>query len=822
MNPPAQEEGRALDTYPDELQAALVDIQRYLLDQIPPLTASEAVAMLLTQPPQMLIREIQTWAMEQSRLQNASMSDFLFHALRKVHLVSALKLLDRASVDAYLTSVIPLALDACPPDERELLKTNLVTLRDAREISSTSTAVHLSSRSGDTAPGMVKPSSAAPVPAGMMTEESARTARRLSLVVDRLAQRMAGGATPSPLPVEHNAQLVQMAAASATSEAELEEYIRTLQPYTGESDPDKLFKVLADAVPKWEIALPSTARPSASIEAMHRIITLTPSTMGAAKRFRELMAEAISQFNSGSLPAAVAMLELADIVIAEKKLDNSVVDRVRSDCVESISSEQLRRYAENKAKHILLRKVLGFFPTLTRQSLLQELRGEARPERRRALLGLLEAYGSAGRVAALADLEIEIARPAQEIDTYYLRNLIYLLHRIPRESDEDAQKEVELLSKATSRGHNIYVIKEAFIPLGQIKTEAAVKLLVTRLAEFEALLVRKDTSLYPIDEMQKTIDRIVTALARIATPAALLAIARHGMKPNPLLGDTRARLATLAQHDLSFDEETVNLIVKTIREDLPNKVFGKVIITRQPPLRLIEALSSTRSEVVETIFAEIVEKFGDHDVGKMAAAALANLATAGKAKTRDGQAATLTGDLEFFSLPSLMQSLAETQATGIVTLSNKVGQTAGKLLFLSGKFVDAQSQHLRGVDAIYQLLERPVAGVFAFVPQPALNVKTKSEPMDIMPLLFEGIRRHDELRQFVILVPDDLVLQSTPVKPTPDPDETDPSVIREVWVKASRGAPLSEWETQVGADAFRIRRLMMRWLEEGALQPVVT
>jgi len=799
-----------VETYPsDELQSALVDIQRYLLDQIPPLTASEAVAMLITQPPEVLMREIRTWAVEQSRLQTASMSDFLFHALRKVHLVSALRLIDRASVDAYLNAVIPLALEACPPDERDLLRTNLITLRDSRSINVS--AVHIARSDGG---AMVKPSPA-------ITDDVVRSARRLSLVVERLSQRIAAGPQLGPEQNIQNAQLMTMAAASATSERELEEYIRKLQPYTGESDPDKLFKVLADGVPNWEIALPTSAKRSAPIEAMHRIITLTPSAIGTAKRFRELMAEAIAQFNSGALAAAVAMLELADIIVVEKKLDPNVVDRVRSDSVESISSEQLRRYAENKTKHVLLRKALGFFPTLTRQSLLQELRGEARPERRRALLGLLEAYGSAGRMAALADLETELARPVAEIDTYYFRNLIYLLHRIPRESEEGVEKELELLGRSTARGQNIYVIKEAVIPLGQIKTEASVKLLVTRLAEFEAVLVRKDTSLYPIDEMQKVVDRIVSALARIATPAALLAIARHGMKPNPLLGDTRARLAALSQHDLSFDEDTVNILVKTIREDLPSKILGRVVTNRPQPLRLIEALSSTRSEVVEKLFADIVEKFGDHDIGRVAAAALGNLAALGKATSRDGALATLTGDLQFFALPSLMQSLAETQATGIVTLSSKQGTTAGKLLFFNGKFVDAQTGHLRGVDAIYQLLERPVVGMFAFVPQPPLSVKTKTEPMDIMGLLFEGIRRHDELRQASILVPDDLTLQATAVKPTPDPEENDPSIIREVWVKASGGTRIGEWEAHVSADAYRIRRLVMRWLEEGALQPLI-
>src|SRR5207247_10794717 len=205
-----------------------------------------------------------------------------------------------------------------------------------------------------------------------------------------------------------------------------------------------------------------------------------------------------------------------------------------------------------------------------------------------------------------------------------------------------------------------------------------------------------DASIYPVDQMQKVLDRIIAALARIASPAALLTIARHGMRASPILGDTRARLAALAQHDLSFDEATVDVIVKAIRDDLPKKLLGKVLpkLTQPPPIRLIEALSSTRSEPVELLFAEIAEKFPDEDVGKVAAAALENLAAAARqpASAPDGSMASLTGDLQFFGLPALMQSLADNQATGIDTLSSKQGgQTSGKVLFYEGKFADAQS-----------------------------------------------------------------------------------------------------------------------------------
>lgn len=809
-----------------ELQTALFDFQRYLLDQIPPLTASDAVELLMAQPPELLIKQIHAWTLEQSRHQSAAQSDFLFHALKKVYLFSVLKLIDRAALDAYLDRVVPLALQVCPAEERETLRMSLQGMRDSMILGGSTATVVQMSREKKEAPA---PRTAA----GAMSDVASKTARRLSVVIERLAKHLPFGSASATTPVSQEpqaqlqpqaqpaARLVTMAAASSTSEAELQAYVRELKPYTGESDPAKLLHVLASDVPQWEVALPPDAKQPAAIEAMHKIITLTSSTLESSQRFRELMTEAVEQFNNGALGPAVSMLELAARVIVEKKLDPIAVERIRTTAVESISSERLKKYTENKTKHALLRTALSHFPTLTKNSLFQQLRGEERPERRRSFLSLLEAYGREARASALAELDAELARPAAEIDTYYLRNVVYLLHRIPREADEPMEKELELLAKSTARGQNIYVIKEAIIPLGHMKSEAAARVLTMRLAEIEAMLVRKDISLYPLDEMQKVLDRITSALGRIATPAALLTIARHGMKPNPLLGDTRARLSALAQHDLSFDEQTVDILIGAIREDLPTKLLGRVLPSRNPPpLRLIEALSSTRAERVEVLFSEIAEKFPEHEVGRAAAAALYNLTSAAAASARQttAAAATLTGDLDFFGLPSLLQSLADQQATGIVTLTGRhSGQTAGKLLFVNGKFADAQAAHLRGVEAVYQLLERPVTGVFAFVPHPA--AKPKGEVHDVMGLLFEGIRRHDEYRQLVLFVPDDLILRATATKPTPDPEETDPSIVRDVWVRASSGARLGDWESQVAVDCYRVRRLVARWLEEGSLQP---
>src|SRR5207248_8803063 len=197
--------------------------------------------------------------------------------------------------------------------------------------------------------------------------------------------------------------------------------------------------------------------------------------------------------------------------ITEKKLDAAAVDHVRAEAVESINAAQLRKYAENKGRHAALRLVLGFFPTIRLEELFRRLRGEEKAERRRSIIGYVEAWGAVGRDAAVEELGRELER--LDVDTYYLRNLIYLLHRVQRATDVSVPRELELLTQASARGQNIYVIKEAATALGQIALENSVKLLTLRLAEFEAMLLRGDSGDYPAAEVQKLLDRVAGALA---------------------------------------------------------------------------------------------------------------------------------------------------------------------------------------------------------------------------------------------------------------------------------------------------------------------
>ena len=160
--------------------------------------------------------------------------------------------------------------------------------------------------------------------------------------------------------------------------------------------------ILGGALPGWD---PTTlaggaARPPAQVGAMEKIIDLAEEPASAMKRFRELVAAAVEKFNDGALAAAVWMLDVAHDSIAEKKLDVAAVDRARGEAVEAMNAAQLRKYTENRGRHAALRLVLGFFPTLRLAELFGRLRGEERAERRRALIGYVEAWGAVGREAA--------------------------------------------------------------------------------------------------------------------------------------------------------------------------------------------------------------------------------------------------------------------------------------------------------------------------------------------------------------------------------------------------------------------------------------
>lgn len=825
-----------------EVREALLELGQYLSDALPPMMVAGAIELLAGQPPALAAEEIRAWTAAQYQGRNAGLpiSDYLFHALRKIHLLEELKLVPSDRVLRFLGALLPILETVCPEADRELLRGNVSRLGSTATILASPVETiyrqagseqPLASRSnaGPAAPiaGVSQVPASPPLAAGVpatRSDDVVRGLARFGLLVERLERSVPrdGGRKP---PDALTAQLLATAATASRSSQELEENLARLAKLGVEVPPtDVLFRKLSDSLPGWGVPVnpdaDETIGPAGRgsvVGAMRRLVTLSNDPAEGAKRFREIVYAAIDQLNEGNLGRAMTMFGLAEQIIRRERVEKPVAQAIRTRAHETIDSSRLRALAEKPENHFALRSVLDFFPALGPGGLLDSLHEEKRRDARRTLLALLEVHGPTAREAALGKLAD--ASAAGDSDWYFLRNLLYVLRKVPRTTGPASEAEVEHLFRLSDPDRPAPLVKEALSNLGLAKTEKAEQVLVTRLAQLESAAAKAGAAA-PADLLQ-LVDRACAALSRHGTPSALRAIVDHGLRAGGAPGSA-ARLAHLSSHDLSAQDDLVDRLVKALRAALPVRILGVVVAASADAdaKRLVRALSGTTAPAVRKAFEEIARKYPDREFGREAEKALA---AAGEPRhASEPAAASLAGDLEVFGLPTLLQTLEQTQATGVLSLKDRRGVEIGTVSLEAGAIRGASNGRLRGADAFYQTLERPTAASFVFARSSTLRAEDVqlASPQTVMGRLLEGMRRYDELQRAVALVPDGARFRSTQVRPTRPAQEEDPALPGTLWGKALSGATAADCEAAAQADAFRVRRILVHWVEEGSLQVV--
>jgi hypothetical protein len=815
-----------------EVKEALLEFQRYLSDQLAPMMVADSVHLLLRCPPQLVAAEIEGWVGVQfsGPSGDVTVSDCLFHALKKLHLISEFDLIDKQQFDHYFGQLMPLVLQTCPAEDRETLRVNVSRL--GQSDTATTSPVEVLHR--QVRRGAAKASAGGGTGAPQTSEaaggvELAKGIKRFTLLMERLGQTPhvpSSGGVAAQSPDAVRTQLLTAAATGSRDGAELERHLQRLKEMGVDAGMGQVFRSLGRSLPGWALPLPqddgtAPAYPtSRAAEAMHRIVSMAGSSEEGSYRFNEMVQAAIEQFNEGYLVQAMTMFDLAKRIIDEKQLQPDVVKAIRSRGQESLSTEKLRQYADEPQRHDVLRRVLEFFPVLTPDELICELAEEERRDRRKLILALIEVHGASGRSAAFERLEASVKGTLADAEGFLERNLLLLLKRIPRPADAALEHEAEILGQLSSLGFPLLVVREAIAGLGATPHLRAEQALITRLRELEELLDGSEETVHSAEELRNLLNRTAAALARIGTRNAFRTVANHAFKRRPALGDTMARIGELGSQDLSGDRELVSHLVTSLDQELPSKVLGLVVRKKNPNVtRLIHALSGTPSPAVRQALEDVIRRFPDRDFADAAKKALEALGAA--VPKEETATKTLSGDVELFGLPNLLQTLADSQVTGTLTLTDRESQTVGKITFSSGKIRDSHTGPLRGESAFYQLFEIPVPGTFEFESQAGSATATQddAEPLEVLPAILEAMRRHDEFTQARALVPDDLALKPTGTKPTPV-EEEDAAFMRSVWAKASAGETSKSCETGLLVDAYRVRRLYAHWMEQGALQPV--
>lgn len=721
-------------------------------------------------------------------LDTASVADRLFHSVREIHELGERALIDRDVVQRCLDLISAAVMELAPHSDRS---------EDARP-----TLV--------AAPPVVETPASTSQPASVPTDGS-----RFSRILAEITRRANEGLLADDQAMQGAiAQLLVAALENATDHDSFRAQLARM-PQSFRMGAAQVFQVLSRAVASWDLPNENRAESSDSIVAIWKLLSFTIDPMDHAKELRELVTAAVDRLNKGAFSAAVALLELSQTIIDRGSVHRTVIDRIRNDAARSLVDGELRSFLDDKERHALLRRALRFFPALSFDTLLRNLPDERDEQHRQSLLRYLEVWGAEARQAILLRIDEQSAR-GQHANRTYVDELFLVLSWMSNEGIDEPYT-LDVLGRASAVGQLTEVITQTFSAIASLKNETAARLLKLRLAQFVALPFRNESSMYSPAELDAIYDAGVAALAVVGTRSAVRAIVQHCLRNDPALGDTRFRMRHLAEMDLSTDPETLDLLVNAIRADLPAKVFGRIVKSRaQNPIQLIQALGATKGEQCTTLLKEIATEYALYDFGQAAAAVLR------QRSQRPSPALAIeksVGTLHEFGVPRLVKSLADSRVTGILSLANEHQEIRARLTFASGELVAVEMSNLSGLPALYELIERPFAGSYAFVHRQMSRVNVPHR-IDLPAAIEEGLRRYDELQRMLAVCAEDAFYKPGRVHPSRPKGEDDPLVLRETWLRASSRESLATSENIGSADTWRIRRIVNHWVGEGSLVPL--
>jgi CRP-like cAMP-binding protein len=188
------------------------------------------------------------------------------------------------------------------------------------------------------------------------------------------------------------------------------------------------------------------------------------------------------------------------------------------------------------------------------------------------------------------------------------------------------------------------------------------------------------------------------------------------------------------------------------------------------------------------------------------------------------QAKQLQGNLKFFDLATVIQTLIGSHQTGVLAVTQEQGkQRFAEIVFLKGNIYKAKVRHLSGDDAVFQLFQTPIEGEFSFTGRPASEEEGGQSDitMPAISLLMESVRLQDELPLLQARLPDPNRLFRQ--KPDAQLSWEDPETVEigaSVWSRLKKGASLADLQRDVPRCSYWIYKTIDALLASGQIEQV--
>ena len=179
--------------------------------------------------------------------------------------------------------------------------------------------------------------------------------------------------------------------------------------------------------------------------------------------------------------------------------------------------------------------------------------------------------------------------------------------------------------------------------------------------------------------------------------------------------------------------------------------------------------------------------------------------TAGNTTSQSAQPSVLQGNLAFFDLSTVLQTIVNARKDGYLRLSNHKKEEVARIAIRNGALAHVKYRHLQGLSAIFDLLTRNDPLEFVFEQQEVVEPDDETLiPHPLTALLMEAARRSDELPLLLESVgwPRTTFVRNARMLDTSSFPNDIGSVAADIWLLLEGNAQNEQIEAEVYADRF--------------------
>ncbi len=176
----------------------------------------------------------------------------------------------------------------------------------------------------------------------------------------------------------------------------------------------------------------------------------------------------------------------------------------------------------------------------------------------------------------------------------------------------------------------------------------------------------------------------------------------------------------------------------------------------------------------------------------------------------------LQGNLRYFDLATVIQTLIGSHQTGSLVVNQEAGARIADIFFYKGNISRAKFKQLTGDDAVFQLFQSPLEGEFSFTGKSVTEEEVQTEvTMPGISLLMESVRLQDELPLLEARVPDPAKIWKQKGAQLQWEDAETLELAVAIWSRLKKGASMNELQRDVPRCSFYVYKTVLGLLDAG-------